>query len=107
MDAVYTSVQIGLLFTLCHYCITDGKIILPSSSVIWIFDSTFAELEFLSPISSVIKRCQICKSASTTVSKKDICYIQIVYEKRSLNVSKRSEQLSFPTYVSAFADENM
>ncbi|KRX63178.1 hypothetical protein T09_10503 [Trichinella sp. T9] len=51
--------------------------------------------------------CQICKSASTTVSKKDICYIQIVYEKRSLNVSKRSEQLSFPTYVSAFADENM
>ncbi|KRZ90853.1 hypothetical protein T08_11818 [Trichinella sp. T8] len=65
--------------------------------------NTCAELEFLSPISSVIKRCQICKSASTTVSKKDICY----YEKRSLNVSKRSEQLSFPTYVSAFADENM
>ncbi|KRY53813.1 hypothetical protein T03_9679 [Trichinella britovi] len=92
-------------------CFNDGlldkKIILPSSSVIWIFDSTFDELEFLSPISSVIKRCQICKSASTTVSKKDICYIQIVYEKRSLNVSKRSEQLSFPTYVSAFADENM
>ncbi|KRZ61729.1 hypothetical protein T02_895 [Trichinella nativa] len=47
------------------------RIILPSSSVIWIFDSTFAELEFLSPISSVIKRCQICKSASTTVSKRE------------------------------------
>ncbi|XP_003379559.1 hypothetical protein Tsp_03216 [Trichinella spiralis] len=62
--------------------------------------NTCAELEFPSPISSVIKRCQICKSASTAVSKKVICYIQIVYEKRSLNVSKRSEQLSFPTYVS-------
>ncbi|KAL1245108.1 Nuclease SbcCD subunit [Trichinella spiralis] len=59
--------------------------------------NTCAELEFPSPISSVIKRCQICKSASTAVSKKVICYIQIVYEKRSLNVSKRSGQLSFPT----------
>ncbi|XP_003367924.1 conserved hypothetical protein [Trichinella spiralis] len=39
--------------------------------------------------------------------KKVICYIQIVYEKRSLNVSKRSGQLSFFTYVSVFADENI
>ncbi|KRX13194.1 hypothetical protein T07_14913 [Trichinella nelsoni] len=30
--------------------------------------NTCAELEFLSPISSVIKRYQICKSASPTVS---------------------------------------
>ncbi|KRZ90815.1 hypothetical protein T08_778, partial [Trichinella sp. T8] len=92
MDAVYISVQIGLNnspIIIRHLDIRHGN--------------TCAELEFLSPISSVIKRCQICKSASTTVSKKVICY----YEKRSLNVSKRSEQLSFPTYVSAFADENI
>ncbi|KAL1242757.1 ABC transporter G family member [Trichinella spiralis] len=33
--------------------------------------NTCAELEFPSPISSVIKRCHICKSASTTVSKRE------------------------------------
>ncbi|XP_003379557.1 conserved hypothetical protein, partial [Trichinella spiralis] len=58
--------------------------------------NTCAELEFPSPISSMsdMQKCIYCSF------KKVICYIQIVYEKRSLNVSKRSEQLSFPTYVS-------
>ncbi|KRX75117.1 hypothetical protein T06_10705 [Trichinella sp. T6] len=75
----------------CH----RRSIILPSSSVIWIFDSTFAELEFLSPISSVIKRYA------------KVHLLQFQNEKRSLNASKRSGQLSFPKYVSAFADENI
>ncbi|KRX69743.1 hypothetical protein T06_2409, partial [Trichinella sp. T6] len=57
--------------------------------------STFAELEFLSPISSVIKRYA------------KVHLLQFQNEKRSLNASKRSGQLSFPKYVSAFADENI
>ncbi|XP_003379475.1 conserved hypothetical protein [Trichinella spiralis] len=113
-------IQLGVLsyllyFATCQYCNvlttfqcrlfwSNSYINNNSSIIISHLDirhgNTCAELEFPSPISSVIKRCQICKSASTAVSKKVICYIQIVYEKRSLNVSKRSGQLSFPTYVS-------
>ncbi|KRY56920.1 hypothetical protein T03_1370, partial [Trichinella britovi] len=59
----FPTVPITLSCMTCHFLedvsnqltFSADRIILPSSSVIWIFDSTFDELEFLSPISSVIK----------------------------------------------------
>ncbi|XP_003379529.1 putative zinc finger Ran-binding domain-containing protein 2 [Trichinella spiralis] len=82
-------IQLGVLsyllyFATCQYCNvlttfqcrlfwSNSYINNNSSIIISHLDiqhgNTCAELEFPSPISSVIKRCHICKSASTTVSK--------------------------------------